>query len=92
MNLHLKKGSPLQQKTACLVLGVFEGKFKTPLLKELDQALDGALGQTVRDGEFTGKVRETVPEGSAERVHCDVWVEKDDGSRVALGTASAVRH
>ncbi|MDW7644975.1 MAG: leucyl aminopeptidase [Desulfuromonadales bacterium] len=60
MNLHLKKGSPLQQKTACLVLGVFEGKFKTPLLKELDQALGGALGRAVRDGEFTGKARETV--------------------------------
>jgi hypothetical protein len=25
------------------------------------------------------------------RVHCDVWVEKDDASRVLLGTASAVR-
>jgi hypothetical protein len=39
-----------------------------------------------------GKVREAGPEGTAERVHCDVWVEKDDGSRVALGTASALRH
>jgi len=38
-----------------------------------------------------GRERETVREGTAERVHCDVWVEKDDGSRVALGTASAVR-
>jgi len=39
-----------------------------------------------------GKERETTREGRAERVHCDVWVEKDDGSRVALGTASAIRH
>ncbi len=39
-----------------------------------------------------GKVRESVHEGTAERVHCDVWVEKDDGTRVALGTASALRH
>jgi hypothetical protein len=38
-----------------------------------------------------GKVREEVPEGSRTRVHCDVWVEKDDGTRVVLGTASAVR-
>ena len=38
-----------------------------------------------------GKVRETAPEGTGERIHCDVWVEKDDGSRVALGTASALR-
>ena len=39
-----------------------------------------------------GKIREEVPEGNATRVHCDVWVEKTDGTRVALGTASALRH
>jgi hypothetical protein len=39
-----------------------------------------------------GKVREEVPEGTATRVHCDVWVEKADGTRVALGSASALRH
>ena len=38
-----------------------------------------------------GKVREEVPEGGATRVHCDVWVEKDDETRVSLGTASALR-
>lgn len=37
------------------------------------------------------KVREEEREGTLTRVHCDVWVEKDDGTRVALGTASAVR-
>ncbi len=35
-------------------------------------------------------VREVVGEGSRKRVHCDVWVEKDDGMRVLLGAASAV--
>ncbi len=38
-----------------------------------------------------GKVREEVREGDRTRVHCDVWVEKDDGTRVVLGTASALR-
>jgi acyl dehydratase len=38
-----------------------------------------------------GKVREETPEGTRTRVHCDVWVEKDDGTRVVLGTASALR-
>ena len=38
-----------------------------------------------------GKLRESVREGTRERVHCDVWVEKDDGSRVLIGTASALR-
>ncbi len=38
-----------------------------------------------------GKVREEVREGTRTRVHCDVWVEKDDGTRIALGSASALR-
>jgi hypothetical protein len=38
-----------------------------------------------------GKVREEVREGTKTRVHCDVWVDKDDGTRIVLGTASAVR-
>jgi acyl dehydratase len=38
-----------------------------------------------------GKLRESVREGTQERVHCDVWVDKDDGTRVTLGSASALR-
>ncbi len=60
MDIKVKKANPLQQKVPCLVLGVFEGKLKTSLLKELDLALAGALGRAVRDGEFSGKVRETL--------------------------------
>ena len=37
------------------------------------------------------RIREECPEGSQTRVHCDVWVEKEDNSRVILGTASALR-
>jgi acyl dehydratase len=36
------------------------------------------------------KVREQVREGTRSRVHCEVWVEKDDATRVAVGEASAV--
>jgi len=39
-----------------------------------------------------GKVRDEVQEGTATRVHCDVWVDKPDGTRIALGSASALRH
>ena len=38
-----------------------------------------------------GKVREEVREGESTRVHCDVWVDKDDATRVLLGTASALQ-
>jgi hypothetical protein len=37
-----------------------------------------------------GKIRAEEAEGDKVRVHCDVWVEKDDGTRVALGSASAL--
>ena len=36
------------------------------------------------------RVRETAPEGTRERAHCDVWVEKDDGTRSLIGGASAL--
>lgn len=36
------------------------------------------------------RVRDSAREGTAERVHCDVWVEKDDGTRILIGDASAV--
>ena len=37
-----------------------------------------------------GKIREEVREGGQRRVHCDVWVEKDDATRILVGTASAL--
>ncbi len=37
------------------------------------------------------RIREETSEGDRTRVHCDVWVEKGDGTRVALGSASATR-
>jgi leucyl aminopeptidase len=52
MDLKVKRGEPLKQKTPCLVLSALEGKLRTPLLKELDQILDGALTRAVRDKEF----------------------------------------
>ncbi len=37
-----------------------------------------------------GQVREEVPEADRKRVHMDAWVEKEDGTKVIVGTASAV--
>jgi hypothetical protein len=38
-----------------------------------------------------GKLRESVREGDRSRVHCDVWVDKQDATRVLLGSASALQ-
>jgi len=37
-----------------------------------------------------GFVRELTPEGARQRAHLDVWAEKDDGTKVTVGRASAV--
>jgi hypothetical protein len=36
------------------------------------------------------RIRESAREGDSTRVHCDVWVDKADGTRALLGTASAL--
>jgi acyl dehydratase len=36
------------------------------------------------------KIREETREGTRTRVHCDVWVDKEDGTKVILGSASAL--
>jgi acyl dehydratase len=37
-----------------------------------------------------GREKERTPEGTRTRVHCEVWVDKQDGTRVLLGDASAL--
>ena len=37
-----------------------------------------------------GRERERTQEGARTRIHCDVWVDKADGTRVLLGDASAL--
>jgi hypothetical protein len=37
------------------------------------------------------RIREELPEGTATRVCCDVWVEKPDATHVLIGEASALR-
>ncbi len=37
-----------------------------------------------------GRIREEIPEGTQTRVLCEVWADKSDSTRIALGTASAL--
>jgi len=58
--LKVKKGLPLSQKTPCLVVGIVEGRYKVPVVQELDQALEGAVSRAFREKEFSGVQRETL--------------------------------
>ena len=73
MDIKIRKTSPLQIKTSCMVIAVCEKSFSAPLLQELDQKLGGLLRKAQRNGEFSGKVDEQIlfqPAGHlpAERV------------------------
>lgn len=73
MLLTIKKGAPLKQKTPCLVLGIFEGKFKDELLLQLDKALEGVFAQATKSKEFSGRAGDSLllhagPAIAAERV------------------------
>ena len=45
-------------------------------------------GDEVRCG---GLVRELLPEGSRRRAQLEVWCQKEDGTKVVVGTASALQ-
>ena len=96
MDIKIRKASPLETKTNCLVIGVYEKGFSAPFLKELDQKLGGLLNQAQRSGEFTGKTDEKIlfqPAGHlpAERVLLIGLGSKAESSlekiRQAAGTA-----
>jgi len=96
MEIKVKKGVPLKQKTACLVLGVFVGKLGTPLLAELDVVLDGAIARASREKEFTGKQGQTLLLHTGKRLAAErvllvgLGKEKGAGSeRLRQGVASA---
>lgn len=60
MEIKVKHGDSLKQKLPCLVVGVWEGRLRTPLLKEIDRCLDGTLGRAAREREFSGRQKETL--------------------------------
>ena len=73
MKISVKKGNALEQKTACLVLGVFAGKYKEETLLQLDQQLDGVLSRATKSKEFTGSKGSFLllhggPQTAAERI------------------------
>ncbi|MCX8086669.1 MAG: leucyl aminopeptidase [Rhodocyclaceae bacterium] len=73
MEFSIKSGSPEKQRTACVVVGVFETRKMSPACQRLDEAADGFLTELLRRGDMDGKAGSTlllhkVPGIAAERV------------------------
>ncbi len=77
--------------TTCFVSQVMLNRFGEGFLSggRMDLKLTNVLWVDERVTAY-GKERETTSEGTLSRVHCDVWVEKEDGTRILIGEASAL--
>ena len=73
MEFLVKSGHPVKQRTACLVLGVYESRRLTPAAEQLDTACESFLSALLRRGDLEGKPGQSVllfnvPGALSERV------------------------
>ena len=73
MEFSINGGSPEKLPTACIIVGIFEGRKLTATAGRLDKAADGWLTRLLDQGDFAGKIGTTlllphVPGLTAERV------------------------
>ena len=55
MEVFVKSGSPEKQRTACVVVGVFEPRRLSPAARDIDRATDGYLTKLLRRGDMEGR-------------------------------------
>ena len=73
MEFSVKSGSPEKQRSACIVVGVFEPRRLSNAAELLDELSDGYLTSLLRRGDIEGKVGQVlflhnVPNVPSERV------------------------
>ena len=56
MEFTVKSGNPEKQRTACLVLGVYESRRLSQSAEQFDSANEGYLSNLLRRGDMEGKV------------------------------------
>jgi leucyl aminopeptidase len=60
MELRVNSGNPEKQRTACLVLGVFEARKLPASAARIDEAADGAISTVMRRGDMSGKLGQVL--------------------------------
>ena len=100
MEFTVKSGNPEKQRTACLVLGVYESRRLTPAAEQFDAACGGYLGGLLRRGDLEGKPGQSlllfnIPGALCERlllIGCGRERELDDRRfrKIAAHAAAAL--
>jgi leucyl aminopeptidase len=73
MEFSVKSGSPEKQRSACIVVGVYEPRRLSPVAEQLDQISEGYISNLLRRGDLEGKPGQVlllhhVPNVLSERV------------------------
>ena len=73
MEFSVKSGSPEKQRSACIVVGVYEPRRLSPVAEQLDEISDGYISSLLRRGDLEGKAGQMlllhhVPNVLSERV------------------------
>ena len=87
MEFSVKSGNPEKQRSACVVVGVFETRRLSTAANQLDKASDGYLSALVRRGDMEGKAGQTLLLPGIPNLLCDrvllvgLGRERDFGDR-----------
>ncbi|WP_353572125.1 leucyl aminopeptidase [Candidatus Albibeggiatoa sp. nov. BB20] len=73
MEFNIKSGHPEKQRTACVVVGIYEPRRLSEVAKQIDDVSDGHISSILRRGDLEGKIGQTlllhnVPGTLADRV------------------------
>ena len=60
MEFVVKSGNPEKQRTACLVLGVYESRRLAPAPEQFDAVYNSALSNLLRRGDLDGKIGQSL--------------------------------
>jgi len=71
MEFTAKSGNPEKQRTACIVVGVYEPRRLSPAAERLDQISDGFISNLIRRGDLEGKIGQTLLLHNVPNTLCD---------------------
>jgi leucyl aminopeptidase len=97
MDFMVKSGNPEKQRTACVVLGVYEPRRLSPAAEQLDEVTGGYITNLIRRGDLEGRLGQTlllhnVPNTLCDRVllvGCGRERELGDGQYLKVVTRAA---
>jgi len=71
MDISIKHTTPASQRSACLIVGVFERRRLSEAAKALDEASGARLSKVLRQGDFDGKLGQTLVLHRLEGLACE---------------------